>query len=211
MSDPRYDIRTLSRLAKVTPRTVHFYVQQGLLPPASAQGPGARYDDDHLLRLRVIRRLQRRHLPLAEIRRRLGNLGAAELSQLLADTDERATPAREQSALDYIRGVLKGDDAIRAGLPRMLAPEAPASASHARLGWRDGLHARLTADRREGTIGQPQRLATPEPPVPIERSQWDRIALAPDVELHLRRPLSRDMNRRVDRLIATARVILEED
>jgi hypothetical protein len=41
------------------------------------------------------------------------------------------------------------------------------------------------------------------------RSQWDRIALTPDVELHVRRPLSRPDNKRVERLIAVARQILK--
>ena len=43
------------------------------------------------------------------------------------------------------------------------------------------------------------------------RSQWDRISLAPDIELHVRRPLSRFQNRAVDRLIGVARQLLEED
>jgi hypothetical protein len=53
-----------------------------------------------------------------------------------------------------------------------------------------------------------------EPPIagaPIERSQWERIVLAPDVELHLRRPLSRAQNKQVDRLVTIARELLEED
>jgi len=36
------------------------------------------------------------------------------------------------------------------------------------------------------------------------------VALAPDIELHLRRPQSRDMNRRVERLLAAAREIFKE-
>jgi len=44
----------------------------------------------------------------------------------------------------------------------------------------------------------------------IERSQWERVVLAPDVELHLRRPSSRTQNKRIDRLIAIARELLEE-
>jgi len=52
----------------------------------------------------------------------------------------------------------------------------------------------------------------PEPPTPTpDRSQWDRIGLAPDIELHVRRPLSRVQNKQVERLIALARQILEED
>jgi hypothetical protein len=49
--------------------------------------------------------------------------------------------------------------------------------------------------------------ATPTP----DRSQWDRVLLAPDVELHVRRPLGRRQNKQVERLIAIAREILEED
>jgi hypothetical protein len=48
------------------------------------------------------------------------------------------------------------------------------------------------------------------PPSP-GRSEWDRISLAPDVELHVRRPLTRDANRRVQKLLDLARQILQED
>jgi hypothetical protein len=43
------------------------------------------------------------------------------------------------------------------------------------------------------------------------RSTWDRIPLAPDVELHIRRPLSREQNRQVERLIETARDLFAEE
>jgi hypothetical protein len=43
------------------------------------------------------------------------------------------------------------------------------------------------------------------------RSQWDRIELADDVELHVRRPLSREQNRLVERLLEAARRIFQED
>jgi hypothetical protein len=58
------------------------------------------------------------------------------------------------------------------------------------------------------------------PPVPdqpsgtaprIERSQWERLSLGPDVELHIRRPLPRSTSKRVDRLVEIARDLLEED
>ena len=44
-----------------------------------------------------------------------------------------------------------------------------------------------------------------------ERSQWERIPLAHDVELHVRRPLSRVDKRRVDRLLEEARRVFEEE
>ena len=51
--------------------------------------------------------------------------------------------------------------------------------------------------------------AEPEPP-PLERSQWERLSLGPNVELHVRRPLSRHEQKRVERLIAIAREVLKE-
>ena len=44
-----------------------------------------------------------------------------------------------------------------------------------------------------------------------ERSQWERLSLGPNVELHVRRPLSRLEQRRVERLITIARQVLDED
>jgi hypothetical protein len=45
---------------------------------------------------------------------------------------------------------------------------------------------------------------------PGERSQWERIALAPEIELHVRRPLSRTMNRKLERLLEFARALMKE-
>ena len=45
----------------------------------------------------------------------------------------------------------------------------------------------------------------------VERSQWERVVITPDVELHIRRPLVRAQSKQVDRLITIARELLEED
>ena len=49
----------------------------------------------------------------------------------------------------------------------------------------------------------------PGRPIPGERSTWERIPLAADLELHVRRPLDRETNRRLDRLLAFARELFE--
>jgi hypothetical protein len=51
----------------------------------------------------------------------------------------------------------------------------------------------------------------PIEPQPLERSQWERLSLGPNVELHIRRPLSRLEQKRVERLITIARQVLKED
>ncbi len=45
----------------------------------------------------------------------------------------------------------------------------------------------------------------------LARSQWERFNLSPDVELHVRRPGSREDQRRIERLLEAAREIFLED
>ena len=101
--DDRYSLTELADLAGVTPRTVRYYLAQGLLPAVGQSGPGSKYDAGHLARLRLIRRLQAEHLPLAEIRRRLDDLDDDDIRDL-AGEGEPAPPA--DSALEYLRTVL---------------------------------------------------------------------------------------------------------
>jgi DNA-binding transcriptional MerR regulator len=199
ITEPRYDLKELSSRTAVTPRTVHFYIQQGLLRQAGAPGAGARYSEDHLNRLRLIRRLQRQHLPLAEIRRRLAGLDAGAVEGLLKASDLEPQPAKG-SALGYVQALLA---------PTAPTPAQPAARSAARppTALREALFAALASP--PPPVAQ-QPAAPREAPAP-ERSQWDRITLAPDVELHVRRPLSRDENRRVEHVLKAARAILEEE
>jgi DNA-binding transcriptional MerR regulator len=196
--DTEYSLQDLADLAGATPRTIRYYIAQGLLASPGRVGPGTTYTDGHLNRLRLIKRLQREHLPLAEIRSRLAALDDATVASLVA-----ATPAEPASgsAIDYIRGILGGDGPIEQ-MP--LTPPIPArpgaSPAFSRLAAYD-LPASSPAE--PGGSG----FASPTP----DRSQWDRILLAPDVELHVRRPLARLVHKRVERLIQIARELLEED
>src|SRR4051794_37611312 len=86
------DLPELADRAGVSVRTVRYYIQQGLLQEPAGRGPGAHYTEEHLDRLLLIKRLQKEHLPLPEIRKAI-NSGAAEA----------AIPG---SARDYVRSVL---------------------------------------------------------------------------------------------------------
>jgi DNA-binding transcriptional MerR regulator len=199
---PRYSISQLADLAGVTPRTVRYYIVQGLLPAVSQPGPGAKYGDAHLARLRVIRRLQREHLPLAEIRRRLEHLDDDAVLQLAEGEPTEDEPST--SALDYVRSLLSPSPPARE--VRRLLKAAPPRFETSVVAEAAAPYAPREPAARPA--------AAPEPPAPaptIDRSQWERIALSPDVELHIRRPLDRRLARRVDRVIAIARDLLEED
>jgi DNA-binding transcriptional MerR regulator len=177
-----FDITELCERADVTPRTVYFYVQQGLLPPAGSPGPGARYGDGHVARIKLIRLLQTQHLPLAEIARRTKGLSDDQITALIAETKQRRTDARG-SALEYIRAVLAE--------PRAGSSTAHASAPH--------------AAKPRSILGLADSAATPGV---AERSQWERYTLSDGLELHVRRPMSRVEQRRFDKLIAAARKIV---
>jgi DNA-binding transcriptional MerR regulator len=176
---PDYSLAELAALADVTPRTIRFYIEQGLLPAPASLGPKSRYTDEHLERLLLIKKLQAAHLPLAEIRRQFGTIGA----EVLKEMAETEPPTRvSESAVDYIRGVL--------GQPAVISPPAFRSVP-------------LPSGPAPQTTTQP----VSEP----ERSQWERVSLDPDIELHIRRPLTRGQNKRVDRLIRLARQLFEEE
>ena len=229
--EPRYSLTELADLAGVTPRTVRYYISQGLLAVDAAPGPGPKYDDGHLARLRLIKRLQREHQPLAEIRRQLDAVDDDTILALAA-ADEPST-APTDSALDYIRR----SRAVRPKRPPPASPKrhparcfdrrrcrrpspGPASTGphsnrrHPRR--RSRRPSSVTpAMRRPRIRRRPRRLRRPRPhpgrPARIERSQWERVELAPDVELHIRRPSSRATAKRVDRLISIARDLFRED
>ncbi len=193
--DVRYSLTELADLAGVTPRTVRYYLASGLLTGVGQSGPGAKYGEEHLGRLRLIRRLQRDHLPLAEIRRRLEGLDDAAVRGL-AEADDAPPPG--DSALDYIRSILASPR------PATREPASYASSTSAPI---RGLSSKSAPASIAESVGDYSSPTTN----PVERSQWERVVLAPDVELHVRRPLSRTQNKRVDRLVTIARELLEED
>jgi DNA-binding transcriptional MerR regulator len=179
-----FDLKDLCDRTGVTARTVRYYVQQGLLPSPGA-GLGARYGREHLDRLQLIRGLQKQHLPLAEIRRQLESLDPAALRSLQAEhgnADASPPSTQARSAHPAADGAPAADSAVD--------------------------YVRSVLQRRS-----PSPSSSPAPSTgasSLLRSQWERITLSADIELHVRRPLSRDDHRRVERLIDEARRIVTE-
>lgn len=235
-TDAPYTISDLARLTGLSVRTIRYYLAQGLIPASGESGPGAHYGQGHLDRLRLVRRLQQQHLPLAEIRNRLASLTDDELAALAGDDAQAARPEPEASALDYIRSVLA---AHRAREPKPAMPAAPpppppmpsALASRpvpapsiaprgamprmrdVRAGAPSTLLRKsiaIPSDLHEAVSDEAGQPAEPAPPS-IERSQWERLSLGPNLELHVRRPLSRLEQKRVERLITIARQVLKEE
>ena len=187
-----YDLYDLAERAGVPARTIRYYIQEQLLPSPGQVGPGVRYAAGYLARLRLIRRLQRERLPLAEIRKRLGTMDDEAVAAAL----QKPEPALS-SATDYVRTVIGAPD-----------PKA-SSTGRSRVALFLNEAVRRCEPTPSASVEGPR--FSPSIHQPRGRSQWERIALSEDFELHIRRPLSRDANRRLERLLEQARRIFHEE
>jgi DNA-binding transcriptional MerR regulator len=82
-------VRTQDQDTDVSPSTLHYYVQVGILPPAVGRGRSS-YTPEHLSRFRLARRLKRGGAGLAEIRQRLGRMTPGEIAAELAGRNATA-------------------------------------------------------------------------------------------------------------------------
>jgi DNA-binding transcriptional MerR regulator len=182
-NEQEYSIGELADLAGVTPRTIRYYVSIGLLASPPQAGPKTRYTDGHLKRLRLIRHLQKQHLPLGEIADQLADLNDEEVEAAL-DRDNRPPG---DSALDYITQLRSGqlpDEMTTEDIdPKAFRPSSRA-------------------------LAEPR---PPESKAQVDtRTRWERVPLAENVELHIRLPQGRHRHKQIDRLIQIGRELLEE-
>jgi DNA-binding transcriptional MerR regulator len=91
------DAKEMARLVReedgdreITPSTVHYYTQLGILPPAVGRGKGA-FAPEHLARLRLARRLRREGMSLATIRDELAKLRRKDLVKEIAESEAMVT------------------------------------------------------------------------------------------------------------------------
>jgi len=63
-----YKVSELADKAGVTKRTIHYYISKGLLLPPEGSGVNSLYNDEHLERILLIKKLQAEYMPLNKIR-----------------------------------------------------------------------------------------------------------------------------------------------
>jgi DNA-binding transcriptional MerR regulator len=216
-----HSLADLARLADVTPRTIRYYVAQGLLPSPDAAGPATRYSDGHLGRLRLIRRLQRDHLPLAEIREQLEQMSDEEVAIALAAAG--AAPGTtgtgdRTDAVGFVRNLM-----AEARIEPNIYPAPEVDAYRAAVPMARAVH-RMAALPPAAMLPM-QAPAQPEPqsqangPAPAgrtplsrpSRSTWERLVITPDIEIHVRRPLKPLDIKRADHLERYARELFQDE
>ncbi len=209
-------IAELAARANVTPRTIRYYVAEGLLPPPGGAGQRRSYGQEHLQRLELIRELKAAYLPLHEIRRRLGAPPASGdsvrdavppvTSAARMDRPEQTPGAVSSTVLPG--GVHPGDAprisavAAVAGTSSTASQRPPHDIAPASAG------AVPAASRSPIGFGGSQsvgRIEIFEPPETV----WRRFVLAPGVELHYRETDDPVLAEAIQRLIREAPTILD--
>ena len=188
MADGEYKLAELSEIAGVPERTIRYWVSKDLLP-APPRGSKSRYTDEHLARLRVIRKLQDVPLPLDVIRE--------TLNKLAAPTDETQASSGGVASSESQRGsIAEGEGESQESAAATEEASGPAEVALGYIRWA-GSAAPTLAKKLRRSEGSPSTIG--------ERSNWERISLTADIEVHVRRPLSRGENRALDQLLERAR------
>jgi len=190
-------ISELAERTGVSTRTIRYYIEEGLLPQPEIQGKYAVFNEDYLIRLKLIKYLKDAYLPLREIKRKLDSLMVPEMRDLLRRFEQ--DPSRALAELDVfpaeaskppVSGEVKSQDSATDYIQR-------------------ALNRRPAAVREEPMRFQASMPAPPSKPGPASES-WQRVELAPGVELNIRQPMTSRMRRQVEELIEFARKIFSK-
>ncbi len=98
----KYKVSELAEKAGVTKRTIHYYISKGLLLPPEGTGINSLYNDEHLERILLIKKLQAEYMPLNKIREYIlenpkekVHKNAKEMKAKIINKEEREVYIRE--------------------------------------------------------------------------------------------------------------------
>jgi DNA-binding transcriptional MerR regulator len=194
-------ISELAEMTGVSTRTIRYYIEEGLLPQPEVQGKYAVFNEDYLTRLKLIKYLKDAYLPLKEIKRQLDSLMIPEMHDLVRkfETD----PSRALAGL----GIYPAEK--NKVLEIDFSKSAPATDSAQE-------YIKRTLNRQPAAIREPAMKFNAQAPAPghnpaASSENWQRVELAPGVELNIRQPQSSTRRSQVEELIAFARKLFKRE
>ncbi|MHB8933060.1 MAG: MerR family transcriptional regulator [Bellilinea sp.] len=187
MNTEDYLIHELAEKAGISVRTIRYYISEGLLPAPDTKGRYATFSEEYRLRLELILKLKDAFLPLKEIRDRIVGLDQTQIKELLDQFD--AANANNLNA--------------------MIASDAPAHEVKERplTGALDYL-ANMLGDQQlaKSPRNIPAPLVQPQRRSNAEVETWQRISLAPGLELHVRPAEEPYYRERIRQIVEFARI-----
>lgn len=191
MTQKEYLIQEIADLTGVSPRTIRYYQEQDLLPSPENRGKFAYYNDDHLERLMLIQELKKNYLPLKEIRDQLNSLTHDQVRVLLEKhhTDQSSQASRLEPDIEE-SDQPRSDTALQF-ISRVLQTQ---TRYHDRETENFRSIIDYQADKVRYVAGSPSE-------------SWQRIILAPGIEIQVKEPLSPQDQKRLEELIKIAKNI----
>jgi len=185
MDTKTYTISDLEKISELNRRTIHFYTKERLLPPPEGAGGGARYGEEHVLRLKLIGEMQRSRLKLSEIRIELNAMSIEMMRNLVEKIDESP---RQVYCLDDSESWLSPDESVVqdslqvAPAPSQQVEDEIKSMSFLRIG--KERHARLQKSAS-------QCLEPPRTAQPVREESWQRFDVIAGLEVNVRSDIVR--------------------
>ena len=201
MSD-ELTIEDLENHSGLSTRTLHYYMQLGLLPGPDKRGIYATYTQEHLDRLDLILILKEMHMPLKEIRKVLDRLTPSEIVHYRDDQEnllnkikgvkpegeEQEETEKESNALDYIRGLEEAHN-----IQRNITENPP----------------HLYQKKQFSVFNNAIITNEVDEEFEPESHIWRRIELADGIELHIRDTWDKERRYRIERLLSFARTLFK--
>jgi DNA-binding transcriptional MerR regulator len=104
-SVPVYNVDTLAKKAGVTRRTIHYYVQRGLLPRPHGGGRGFYYTEAHLQRLKLIQKWREQGVPLENMKEFLSGASSRPIPSPAQPTFSERSPITHWTRLTVDSGI----------------------------------------------------------------------------------------------------------
>jgi DNA-binding transcriptional MerR regulator len=205
MKNITYTITDLEKATGLNRRTIHFYSREKLIPPPDGTGGGARYGEEHLLRLRLIGEMQKSHLKLTGIREALDTMTIAEMRALSKKIESAPQQAWDRQALE---GWLTANQsaAPQASMAEP-APEPYASGASDNFSFLNIIPPAPAAKKR-ASANYLQDLKRSKP---VQEEQWRRLTVADGVEINVRVDVERRHRQQILHCIEALRKTLHEE
>jgi DNA-binding transcriptional MerR regulator len=194
LQENKFLVNELAKRANTTVRTIRYYTSEGLLPQPITDGKYAYYDENHLRRLELILRMKEAYLPLKEIRQIMLSLSDEDVINRLKEKVLQKKNEDFRSA-NQITRKSKGSDAVEY-ISNIMETQTKYRSNEFQS--RRPLQSSPVPDRN---------FQIPLPISPNDVENWQRIILAPGVEMHLQYPTDSDTSHRIQQLISFAKKI----
>jgi len=100
----KYTISEIAEKTGLTRRTIRYYVQTGIIPSPEGKGGAARYTDEHLVMLQMIRILQSSHLKLEGIREAISGMTIEEMESVLDKVEYTGAEWNTDAVRNWLSG-----------------------------------------------------------------------------------------------------------